>query len=153
MLLDGADVRDVRLDELRRAVGMVSQDPFLFSTTVRENIAYGRPDAAEEEIRRAAGMARADGFIEALPDGYDTVVGERGLTLSGGQRQRLAIARVTAMSMTRPPKRSVSGPLTSRPNDPTRIGVATSSDAWVLLSASRRRRWWTGGRSCSRPRS
>ena len=93
MLLDGADVRDVRLDELRRAVGMVSQDPFLFSTTVRENIAYGRPDATEEEIRRAAGMARADGFIEALPDGYDTVVGERGLTLSGGQRQRLAIAR------------------------------------------------------------
>jgi ABC-type multidrug transport system fused ATPase/permease subunit len=93
VLLDGADVRDVRLDELRRAVGMVSQDPFLFSTTVRENIAYGRPDATEEEIRRAAGMARADGFIEALPDGYDTVVGERGLTLSGGQRQRLAIAR------------------------------------------------------------
>ncbi|MGE0028678.1 MAG: ABC transporter ATP-binding protein [Thermoleophilia bacterium] len=93
VLLDGADVRDVRLHDLRRAVGMVSQDPFLFSTTVRENIAYGRPDATEEEIRRAAGMARADGFIEALPDGYDTVVGERGLTLSGGQRQRLAIAR------------------------------------------------------------
>jgi ATP-binding cassette subfamily B protein len=93
VLVDGADVRDVRLDELRRAVGMVSQDPFLFSTTVRENIAYGRPDATDEEIRRAARMARADGFVEALPDGYDTVVGERGLTLSGGQRQRLAIAR------------------------------------------------------------
>ena len=93
VLLDGADVRDLRLDELRRAVGMVSQDPFLFSTTVRENIAYGRPDATDEEIRRAARMARADGFVEALPDGYDTVVGERGLTLSGGQRQRLAIAR------------------------------------------------------------
>ncbi len=93
VLLDGADVREVRLDDLRRAVGMVSQDPFLFSTTVRENIAYGRPDATEDEIRRAAGMARADGFIQALPDGYDTVVGERGLTLSGGQRQRLAIAR------------------------------------------------------------
>jgi ATP-binding cassette subfamily B protein len=93
VLLDGADVRDVRLDDLRRAVGMVSQDPFLFSTTVRENIAYGRPDATDGEIRRAAAMARADGFIEALPDGYDTVVGERGLTLSGGQRQRLAIAR------------------------------------------------------------
>jgi ATP-binding cassette subfamily B protein len=93
VLLDGADVRDVRLDDLRRAVGMVSQDPFLFSTTVRENIAYGRPDATDGEIRRAAAMARADGFIEALPDGYDTVVGERGLMLSGGQRQRLAIAR------------------------------------------------------------
>jgi ABC-type multidrug transport system fused ATPase/permease subunit len=93
VLLDGADVRDLRLDELRRAIGMVSQDPFLFSTTVRENIAYGRPDATDEEVRRAARMARADGFVEALPDGYDTVVGERGLTLSGGQRQRLAIAR------------------------------------------------------------
>jgi ABC-type multidrug transport system fused ATPase/permease subunit len=93
VLIDGADVRDVRLDDLRRAVGMVSQDPFLFSTTVRENIAYGRPDATDEEIRRAARMARADGFVEAFPDGYDTVVGERGLTLSGGQRQRLAIAR------------------------------------------------------------
>jgi ATP-binding cassette subfamily B protein len=93
VLLDGADVRDVRLDDRRRAVGMVSQDPFLFSTTVRENIAYGRPDATDGEIRRAAAMARADGVIEALPDGYDTVVGERGLMLSGGQRQRLAIAR------------------------------------------------------------
>jgi ABC-type multidrug transport system fused ATPase/permease subunit len=94
VLLDGADVRDLRLDELRRAVGMVSQDPFLFSTTVRENIAYGRPDASDEEIRRAARMARADGFIEALPDGYDTVVGERGYRLSGGEKQRLAIARL-----------------------------------------------------------
>ena len=93
VLVDGADVRDVRLDDLRRAVGMVSQDPFLFSTTVRENISYGRPDATDEDVRRVARMARADSFIEALPDGYDTVVGERGLTLSGGQRQRLAIAR------------------------------------------------------------
>jgi ABC-type multidrug transport system fused ATPase/permease subunit len=93
VLLDGADVRDLRLADLRQAVGMVSQDPFLFSTTIRENIAYGRPEATDEEVRRAAGMAQAAGFIEALPDGYDTVVGERGLTLSGGQRQRVAIAR------------------------------------------------------------
>jgi ATP-binding cassette subfamily B protein len=93
VLVDGADVRDLHLEELRRAVGMVSQDPFLFSTTVRENIAYGRPEATEEEVRRAARMAQAEAFIDALPDGFDTVVGERGYTLSGGQRQRVAIAR------------------------------------------------------------
>jgi ATP-binding cassette subfamily B protein len=93
VLIDGADVRDLRLDELRRSVGMVSQDPFLFSTTVRENIAYGRPEATDEEVRRVARMARAEAFIDALPKGFDTVVGERGLTLSGGQRQRVAIAR------------------------------------------------------------
>ncbi len=93
VLIDGADVRDLRLDQLRHAVGMVSQDPFLFSTTVRENIAYGRPEAGDHEVRAAARMAQAEGFIDALPEGFDTVVGERGLTLSGGQRQRLAIAR------------------------------------------------------------
>ena len=93
VLIDGADVRDLRLDQLRHAVGMVSQDPFLFSTTVRENIAYGRPEATDQEVRAAARMAQAEGFIDALPEGFDTVVGERGLTLSGGQRQRLAIAR------------------------------------------------------------
>ncbi len=93
VLIDGADVRDLRLDQLRHAVGMVSQDPFLFSTTVRGNIAYGRPDASEDEVRAAARMAQAEGFIDALPEGFDTVVGERGLTLSGGQRQRVAIAR------------------------------------------------------------
>ena len=93
VLVDGADVRDVRLDDLRRAVGVVPQDPFLFSTTVRENIAYGRPEATEAEVRAAARMAQAEGFIDALPDGFDTVVGERGFMLSGGQRQRVAIAR------------------------------------------------------------
>jgi len=93
VLLDGVDVRDVTLNSLRQAIGVVSQDPFLFSTTVRENIAYGRPSATDEEVRTAARMAQAEGFINALPDGLDTVVGERGLTLSGGQRQRLAIAR------------------------------------------------------------
>jgi ATP-binding cassette subfamily B protein len=91
--IDGVDVRDLRLDQLRHAVGMVSQDPFLFSTSVRENIAYGRPDATADEVRAAARMAQAEGFIDALPEGFDTVVGERGLTLSGGQRQRVAIAR------------------------------------------------------------
>ena len=91
--IDGADVRGVRLDELRREIGVVSQDPFLFSTSVRENIAYGRPEATDEEVRRAARMAQAEEFIDALPEGFDTVVGERGYTLSGGQRQRVAIAR------------------------------------------------------------
>jgi ABC-type multidrug transport system fused ATPase/permease subunit len=93
VLVDGADVRDVRLDDLRRQIGVVSQDPFLFSTSVRENIAYGRPEATDEEIRRAARMAQAEEFIDALPEGFDTVIGERGYTLSGGQRQRVAIAR------------------------------------------------------------
>jgi ABC-type multidrug transport system fused ATPase/permease subunit len=93
VLLDGADVRDVRLAELRRAIGIVSQDPFLFSATVRENIAFGAPGAGEEEIERAARMAQADEFVRILPNGYDTMVGERGITLSGGQRQRIAIAR------------------------------------------------------------
>jgi ATP-binding cassette subfamily B protein len=93
VLLDGVDVRDVRVTELRRAIGIVSQDPFLFSTTVRENIAFGSPGATDEEIRSAARMAQADEFIAELPEGYDTVIGERGITLSGGQRQRIAIAR------------------------------------------------------------
>ena len=93
VLLDGVDVRDLRLDDLRRAVGVVSQEPFLFSTTVRENIAYGRPDATDEEVRAAARLAQAEEFVDALPDGFDTVIGERGFSLSGGQRQRIAIAR------------------------------------------------------------
>jgi len=93
VVVDGADVRGVRLDDLRREIGVVSQDPFLFSTTVRENIAYGRPEATDAEVRRAARLAQAEEFIDALPEGFDTVVGERGYTLSGGQRQRVAIAR------------------------------------------------------------
>ena len=72
---------------------MIAQDPFLFSATVRENLAFGRPEATDEEIAQAARLAQAHEFIERLPDGYDTVIGERGITLSGGQRQRLAIAR------------------------------------------------------------
>ena len=93
LLVDGEDVRELRLDDLRRAVGVVSQEPFLFSATVRENIAYGVPDATDDEVVRAACMAQADAFVRELPEGYDTVVGERGYTLSGGQRQRIAIAR------------------------------------------------------------
>jgi ATP-binding cassette subfamily B protein len=91
--LDGVDVRELRLGELRGAVGLVSQDVFLFHGSVRENIAYGRLDATEEEIVEAARVAEAHAFIERLPEGYDTVVGERGQKLSGGQRQRISIAR------------------------------------------------------------
>jgi ATP-binding cassette subfamily B protein len=93
VLVDGADVRDVDLVSLRRSIAVVTDDPFLFSATVHDNIAYARPDATREEIETAAERAQAAGFIGELPDGYDTRVGERGLTLSGGQRQRLAIAR------------------------------------------------------------
>ena len=91
--VDGADVRSVDVASLRRQIAFVADDSFLFSATVGENIAYARPDATREEIEAAARRAQAHDFIAALPDGYDTVVGERGLTLSGGQRQRVAIAR------------------------------------------------------------
>jgi ATP-binding cassette subfamily B protein len=91
--IDGADVSQVDLESLRRVVGLVSDEPFLFSASVRENIAYARPDAPIEEIEQAARRAGIHDFIAGLPQGYDTLVGERGLTLSGGQRQRVAIAR------------------------------------------------------------
>jgi ATP-binding cassette subfamily B protein len=91
--IDGADVRSVELGSLRHAIALVTDDPFLFSATVHDNIAYGRPEATREEVEQAARLAQADAFIRALPKGYETLVGERGLTLSGGQRQRIAIAR------------------------------------------------------------
>jgi ATP-binding cassette subfamily B protein len=93
ILIDGTPIRDLTLVSLRAAVGIVLDEPFLFSTSVRENIAYARPDATEDEIEAAARAAQAHGFVSELADGYDTVVGERGYTLSGGQRQRIAIAR------------------------------------------------------------
>jgi ATP-binding cassette subfamily B protein len=93
VLVDGHDVREVTLDSLRRQVGMVFEESFLFSDSVRANIAYGRPDATEAQVEAAARAARAHEFVLRLPRGYDTVVGERGLTLSGGQRQRIALAR------------------------------------------------------------
>jgi len=93
VLLDGHDVRDVTLASLRSQMGIVLQTSLLFSGIVRDNVAYGRPDATQEEIETAARAARADEFIRELPEGYDTVIGERGVGLSGGQRQRIAIAR------------------------------------------------------------
>jgi ATP-binding cassette subfamily B protein len=93
VLVDGNDVRDLTLVSLRAQVGLVLDEPFLFSVSVRDNIAYGRPDATDDEVREAAIAAQAHEFIERLPEGYDSIVGERGYTLSGGQRQRIAIAR------------------------------------------------------------
>jgi ATP-binding cassette subfamily B protein len=93
VLIDGTDVRDVDVASLRADIAVVDDAPFLFSASVADNIAYARADATREEIELAARRAQAHDFIERLPDGYDTRVGERGLTLSGGQRQRVAIAR------------------------------------------------------------
>jgi ABC-type multidrug transport system fused ATPase/permease subunit len=93
VLVDGADVRSIELASLRNEIAYVSDDSFLFSDTVAANIAYAHPEATREQVETAARRAQADSFISALPDGYDTVIGERGLTLSGGQRQRIAISR------------------------------------------------------------
>lgn len=94
ILIDGTDIKDVTLKSLRENIGIVQQDVYLFSGTVRENIAYAKEGATDEEIQNAARLAGAHEFIESLPDGYDTYIGERGLKLSGGQKQRLSIARV-----------------------------------------------------------
>ena len=95
--IDGADVRDVTLRSLRREIGIIPQDTFLFSATVRENITFGAPELSDAEVEHAARLAQAHEFVARLPEGYDTVIGERGITLSGGQRQRLAIARAIAV--------------------------------------------------------
>jgi ABC-type multidrug transport system fused ATPase/permease subunit len=97
VLVDGVDVRDVTLTSLRHAIGVISQDPFLFSASVRENITFGAPDLDDADVERIARLAQAHEFVERLPEGYDTIIGERGITLSGGQRQRLAIARALAV--------------------------------------------------------
>jgi ABC-type multidrug transport system fused ATPase/permease subunit len=96
--VDGVDVRDLKLEQLRRSVSVIFQETFLFSATVAENIAYGRPHAPRQEIEESARAAQAHEFIQELEDGYDTVVGERGVTLSGGQKQRIAIARAFLMN-------------------------------------------------------
>ena len=93
ILLDGTDISTLRIDDLRSQVALVFEEPFLFSASIAENIAFGAPDATDEQVRLAARLAQANEFICRLPDGYDTVVGERGYSLSGGQRQRIALAR------------------------------------------------------------
>src|SRR5690606_28757458 len=98
VLIDGYDVRDVTLDSLRSQIGIVLQETNLFSGTIRDNIAYGRPDATMDEVLAAAKAAAAHDFIVEFPEGYDTPVGERGSTLSGGQKQRIAIARALLLN-------------------------------------------------------
>jgi ATP-binding cassette subfamily B protein len=93
VLLDGVDVRDLRLADLRRAIGIVFEETFLFSDSVRENIAFADPSSPDDVVLRASQLAGADDFVTRLPDGYDTILGEHGFSLSGGQRQRIAIAR------------------------------------------------------------
>jgi ATP-binding cassette subfamily B protein len=97
ILIDGVDLRDLDLDELRRRIGLVFQESFIFSNTVGANIAFGQPHAGQEQIEQAARIAAAHEFVEHLPHGYDTVIGEYGSNLSGGQRQRLAIARAVLL--------------------------------------------------------
>ncbi|MBL8208905.1 MAG: ATP-binding cassette domain-containing protein, partial [Blastocatellia bacterium] len=93
VLMDGMNVSDLHRDSLRREIGVVLQDNILFGASIRENIAYGKPEASQAEIEQAARLAFAHDFIAALPESYDTIIGERGSTLSGGQRQRICLAR------------------------------------------------------------
>jgi ATP-binding cassette subfamily B protein len=125
VLVDGIDVRSVTLASLRGQVGFVMQDSVLFSGSVRENVAYGRPDATDEEVTAAAVTAQADEFIRALPDGYATRVGERGVKLSGGQRQRIAIARALLID----PRVLVMDDSTSSVDSQTEAAIRTQLEA------------------------
>jgi len=125
VLIDGHDVRDVTLASLRGQIGIVLQETLLFSGSVRDNVAYGRPDATQGEVEAAARAAQADEFIRALPQGYDTLVGERGVGLSGGQRQRIAIARALLVA----PRLIILDDSTSAVDAGTEIAIQVALDA------------------------
>ena len=129
ILVDGTDIRSFPIEEYRRHIGLVLQEPFLFYGTIAENIAYGRPDASRGEIIAAARAARAHEFILRLPDGYDSLVGERGQTLSGGERQRISIARALLIDPHPDPRR---GHLLGRYGD----RAARSSWPWTTWSGA-----------------
>ncbi len=129
--LDGVDVRDLTLASLRSTIGIALQEAVLFSGTVRDNVRYGRPDATQAEIEAAAEAAQAAEFIAALPDGYDTVIGERGVTLSGGQRQRLAIARALVVR----PKVLILDDSTSAVDIETEVRLQDAMDRLIAESA------------------
>ena len=139
IVVDGIDVKDLRLDSLRRHVGMVLQETFLFSATLAENIGYGRPDASSDEIEAAAKAAALWDFIETLPDGLDTAVGERGVTLSGGQKQRVSIARASFWPRRVPPSPSRTS-ICSSPPTPTTLRRSTPAAGPGCCWGSSRRR-------------
>jgi ATP-binding cassette subfamily B protein len=127
---DGTDVRDLDLASLRSAVGVVLQEAVLFSGTVRDNIRYGRMEAGDDEVIAAARAAQADAFIAELPDGYDTVIGQRGVTLSGGQRQRISIARALLVK----PKVLILDDATSALDIETEIRLQDALDRLITAS-------------------
>ncbi len=132
--IGGTDIRTVSLQSLRQNIGIVQQDVYLFSGTIRENISYGKPDATDEEIRRAASLADLEEFIESLPDGYDTYVGERGTRLSGGQKQRISIARI----FLRDPKILILDEATSAlDNESERYMLDNESERYIQKSLDR----------------
>jgi len=137
IMLDGVDIRDLDLADLRAEIGIALQEAVLFGGTIRENIAYGRPDATDEEVTRAAQAAQAADFIEELPGGYDTVVGQRGVTLSGGQRQRVAIARALLVR----PRVLILDDSTSAVDIETEVRLQDALDRLIAESADRTTRF------------
>ena len=125
--IGGHDIKDITLKSLRAQIGIVQQEVFIFADTILENIRYGRPDATFEEVVAAAKLAEIDDFIHQLPDGYNTIVGERGTTLSGGQRQRVSIARIFLKN----PRIMILDEATSALDTATEVRIQRALDPWL----------------------